>query len=98
MNLSPANKNLFAISFILCLCNKRVPTKGVLPKFNLITRLVKNLLDFFSLINLTFLVFHTAHFDKIISFPLIFFATPVFLPSFFSIHFKQYGNIVIKIY
>ena len=65
MDLSLANTNLF--------------TKGILLKGFFIPKILNSPLASFSLININFLVSHTTHFDKIISFPIFAFATPGFL-------------------
>ena len=48
-----------------------------------------------SLINFSFLLLHTAHFDKSIIHPFLVLATLGFLLSVFFLHFKQKDNIVL---
>ena len=79
MNFSLVNKTLLVILFILYLQNKREPTKRTLLKVVFNPKLLNNPLVSRSLINLDFLVMHTAYFDKIISFPLFAFAIVRFL-------------------
>ena len=74
--LSPANKNLFIISFILysciqwsciqwnCIQNKTSLNIGILLKSVVITRLFNNSFASCFLINFDFLSPHTAHFDN----------------------------------
>ena len=71
------------------------PEKTTLTKSSLIR--VKNLLASCYLINLNFLVSHTAHFDKTITSPLFAFGTLGLLLSVYSLHFKQYDNIALQI-
>ena len=90
MNLSPGNKNLFTISFVLFLQNKISPNREILLKG------VFNPLASWILVNLNFLLLQDAHFDKDISFPLLVFATFGFLLSFF-VQFKQYNSFSLYI-
>ena len=93
MNLYPANKSLFVISFILYLQNEIGATKGIWLKsdFKLLSyflsyyipKLLDNPLVSCFLMNLDFLLSHTAHFHKSICFHLFLFATLGFLLSFF---------------
>ena len=71
------------------------PEKTTLTKSSLIR--AKNLLASCYLINLNFLVSHTAHFDKTITSPLFAFGTLELLLSVCSLHFKQYDNIALQI-
>ena len=50
-----------------------------------------------SLINFSFLLLHTAHFDKSIIHPFLVLANLGFLLSVFFLHFKQQDNIVLYI-
>ena len=77
MNLSPANKNFFTISFNLYLVltcwypyNKTGPCKGILLK--VIPKLLNNPQASRSLINLYFLLLQTAQFDITIILPIFF--------------------------
>ena len=58
----------------------------------LIPNLLNNPVAYCSLINLDFLILHTAHFDKTIVFPLLVFKTFRFILSVSFLHFKQYGS------
>ena len=78
MVLSPANKNLFTILFILYLQNKIFPNNGILLNEVLIAKLLNNPLASSVLINLNFLLSHNAHFDKSISFTLFVFSVSGF--------------------
>ena len=73
---------------------QRGPTKRNLLKCFFITKLLNNPLASCSLINLNFLLSHTAHFDKSIILPFFVFTTFRFLFSVFFLHFKQYDNSV----
>ena len=50
-----------------------------------------------SLINFSFLLLHTAHFDKSIIHPFLVLANLGFLLSVLFLHFKQQDNIVLYI-
>ena len=85
MNLSPDSENLFNISSILYLSNKKGPNKGILLETVFIPKLRNNPLASWYLINLNFLVSQIANLDKIVSFSLFVFATlGLLLSVFFS--------------
>ena len=85
MNLSPDSENLFNISSILYLSNKKGPNKGILLENVFIPKLRNNPLASWYLINLNFLVSQIANLDKIVSFSLFVFATlGLLLSVFFS--------------
>ena len=90
INLSPANKNLFTISSILyvvltwLIWNKRGPTKWILLTGVFVPKPLKNRLASCSLINLGFLLTHSAHFDKGIILPFFVFTTWIFTFCIFS--------------
>ena len=90
INLSPANKNMFTISFILYLlltCLILSKQKGafslILLKGFFIPKLLNNPLASCCLISFHFLLSHFAHFDKSIILPLFVLATSGFLLSVF---------------
>ena len=93
--VSPANKNLLIISFILYNCNqnKRSLNIGILLKSVLIPRLLNNSFASCFLINLALLVLHTAHFDNIIVPSFIAFETNGLMLFVLSPHFRQQDNI-----
>ena len=69
--------------------NKILPNTGTLLHGNLLPKLLNSLFVSRSLINLYFLLRHTAHFDNIVFLPLLVFET---LGSMFSgsfLHFQQ---------
>ena len=99
MNLSHANKTLLTISFILCLQNKRRPTKVILLKFVCIPKLLSNPLASCSLRSLDFIALHSAHFNNIISFPLFVFVTLSSLLSCYTSNntITLFINILLKV-
>ena len=76
INVSPANKNIFIISFIL-------PSIGILPT------IISSPFASCSLINFDFLLIHSSHSDKSIILPFLVLKTSGVLLSDFPLHFKQ---------
>ena len=79
MNQSSANKNLFAISFILylvltylILLKQKEPTKDILLKGLFTLKLLCNPVASCSLINFDFLLSHTAQVEKRITLPFFY--------------------------
>ena len=79
INLSPANKNLSTISFILYTQNKTF-IKGILLNGVLIPKLLNNPFVSCSFTNLDFLIPQSTHFDCIIN--LLFFVLKIFESKF----------------
>ena len=74
--------------------NKISPNIGTLLNGILLLKLLNSLFVSRSLINLDFLLLHTAHFDNIVFLPLLVFET---LGSMFSVsflHFQQYDFLL----
>ena len=86
MNLSPVHKSFFTTSFTLYLQNKRGLNKEIWIKDAFISKVVSNPLACCYLINPNFLILHTAHCDKIISFSLFVVAAFGFLMSVFFLY------------
>ena len=72
------------------LANNRILIDGVL-----VPKLLNNPLAFGSLININFLLPHTAHFNNNIVLPLVVLETLGFRLYVYFLHFKQYGSIVL---
>ena len=103
INLSPANKNLFTISFILyiqqsltqwsfiqlALQNKISPNVSTLLNGVLRPKLLNSLFNSCLLINLDFLLPPIAHFHNIINLPLLVSETLGFMYSIYFLHFYQ---------
>ena len=72
INLSPTNKNVITISFIIiCIQNKISPSTGILLNGVLMPKLLNNPFASCFLINLDFLLPHITHFDIMTSLPLL---------------------------
>ena len=104
MNLSPANKNLLTVSFILyiqrsctqwdciqwsCTQNKISPNIGTSLNGVLRPKLLNSPFASWFIINLDFLLPHIAHFDNIIALPLLIPETFGYMFSISFLHFKQ---------
>ena len=74
------------------------PNIGNLLKGVLIPNLLNNPFASYLLINLDFLLLHIAHFDNIISLPLLLLETCGFMVFVYFLHFKQYDSIFINKY
>ena len=102
MNLLPTSKNLLTILFIIifnqrnCIRNRISPNIGILPNGVLIPSLLNNPFASYFLINLDFLLLHIAHFDNIISLPLLVLETYGLMFFVYFSNFKQYDSIFIN--
>ena len=98
MNLSPANKNLLTILFSFYTYTfNGIAFKKISPSIGngvLISNLLSNLSASWFLINLFFLLPYIAHFDNIITLPLLLAETFRSMFSVFFLHFKQYYSIL----
>ena len=76
INLSPANKSLFTIAFILYFQNKVfIMGKSLRISTFIPVKLLNNPVTSFYLKNFDFLLFHAEHFEKSIILPFLVFTT-----------------------
>ena len=93
VNLSPANKSLFIISFVIYLENKIEPAEGILVQGVFIPKLLNYPPASCSLINPNFSLLHILHFDKVISFSFISLCNSwVFTICFFLYSLSSFSN------
>ena len=95
INLTPANQNLFIISFILYIQSKIEPCIGILSKPSFIPNLLSSPLASCSLINLDF-YYYTSH--MLINALFLLFLPFKFLGFYFSYFFYTSNNKITQFY